>query len=147
MEDKGQKKRRYRAKPTQKQLTALQLIAQGTVPRQAMLKAGYSQAAATQPSKVLYRSNAVISVMDNVRMQLKNQGLTTSYLVGKYKQLLESPEEKIQLEAVRDVSKLWGLNESKTKDQPTRRITLEEYLDGKDNSKSNVLVDDSSIST
>lgn len=123
-------KRRYHRKATQKQLTAIQLIAKGMSARQAMLKAGYSSKVVNQPGRKLLRSQAITTIVDKVRFQLQDEGLTTAYIVKKMKELTEDPDSRIKLETIRDLRKLWGIDQQLgvLNPRPSRRITLEEFV-------------------
>ena len=125
-----EKKARYQRKVSQRQSIALQLISNGSTPRSAMLKAGYSMSSASNPGRVLFGSPAVVSVLNKMQGQLNREGLTTGFMVKKYGELVRGGEEHTQLEVLRELRKLWGIDKELESGKPglTRRVTLEEYL-------------------
>lgn len=113
--------------PTKKQLQALQLIEQGHSAHQAMIKAGYSEATARNPKTNLYKADGVLSAIERYQLELNNQGITTTYLAEKQRELLEAtdkegnPNHKVQLEALKLTQQNMELNNTTVKDGEVKR--------------------------
>lgn len=144
---------KHHKKASSKQITALTLINQGMSKRQAMLKAGYAPSVANTP-KVLMESQAVTSILDQFHLQLKDEGLTTTYLAKKFmewvdagtyvfdkqgnlmidpttKEAIRINDYKTQIKAGEMLKQTYGLDptQHKAKDEGlTRRVTLEEFV-------------------
>lgn len=148
---------KYHKKATTKQLTALKLMSE-TDPetgktyskRKAMLRAGYSKKMANNP-KSLMQSQAITSLVDKFQLELKDEGITTSYLAQKYaewlnaqepirgiagvvrdpdtKEIIMKPLYNIQIEAGKMLKEVFSLTPKKqTEEGLTRRMTLEEFV-------------------
>lgn len=128
---------KHRKKATSKQLIALQLINQGMNKRQAMLKAGYSKGSADNPKENLMQSQAITSIVDKFQMQLADEGITTAYLAGKFKEWLDAqmkgnPDYHTQLEAakmLKDIYNITPKDKEEDKGLKSRKTyTLEEFI-------------------
>lgn len=115
---------------SKRQLLALQLISQGSKPGEAMQKAGYSKWASRNPGKNLLRKPVVVDIVDRLKLQLTDVGITTTYLAGKFKQWLESDDEAIQLQAYDRAGKILGINVKPEDSNIRRKLTIEEYISG-----------------
>lgn len=128
---------------TSKQITALKLInevdPETNKPyskRKAMLKAGYSVKAAENPKRLM-ESQAITTIVDQFKLELKDRGVTTAYLASKYAEWLDAtnaigrPDYHVQLEAGKLIKDVYDLKPptQKTDDKGvTRRVTLEEFI-------------------
>lgn len=140
-------------KPTQKQITAIQLINNGMSPRKAMLKAGYSKESAGHPTKRLLQSQGVQTLIDKFHFELKDQGITTAYLAKKYAEWLDAtdvvtgafgpikdkdtgevitrPNYRTQLEAGKMLKEIFNITPSKKETEGLKkRVTFEEFVLG-----------------
>lgn len=85
------KKRRYnRKQPTLKQIKALQYMNQGMTKRSAMLKAGYSVAAANHPKQALMEKKSVRKILRGMADELQDVGLTQAYMANKVAEFMEA---------------------------------------------------------
>lgn len=138
---KGNKKK-YRKYASQKQLTAIQLRAQGLSPTEAARKAGYSEASINTPKKI-FTSQAIVTAVDKFKLELNDKGLTTDYMSAKLKEWMEAtitvkdklgheigttPAYDIQQKAYQFLKEI--LIDQEKKQDPTikKTITLTEYL-------------------
>lgn len=138
-------------KPTKKQTTALQLINNGLSPRQAMLKAGYSEEAANHPKR-LFKSQGVQALIDKFQFELSDVGVTTNYLAKKYAEwldatkkqsvkvsvddkgrpifeLVDMPDYNVQIEAGKMLKEVFNLKpDTKKNEGLAKRVTFEEFV-------------------
>ena len=84
------KKRKYTRGATLKQIRAIQYKNQGLTTRQAMLKAGYSLSMAANPKRELLQKPAVKRLISSMWGELTDAGLTTEYMVVKFKEWLNA---------------------------------------------------------
>ena len=115
---------------SKKQLLALQLISQGQKPGEAMTNAGYSISASRNPKQNLLSKPVVVDIVDRLKLQLTDVGITTSYLANKFKQWLESEDETIQLQAYDRAGKILGITPKNESKDIRRKLTIEEYISG-----------------
>ena len=150
--------RKYKRKPTLKQIKALRYIQGGMTKRQAMLKAGYSKGAAMNPGTRLMKTKGVQNSLMAFSKKLAEDGLTDTYMVKKFKEWLEAqrtvsalvvggkgdsakasttdfievPDYKVQLEAYKEWKKIMDQQEewskSDGKGQMKRKLTIEEFI-------------------
>lgn len=137
-----QKKPR-RVKPSIRQIRALQYKNQGMSTRQAMIKAGYSKNSSGQPGRLLYGTGGVKQILDSMAGELNDAGLTTKYMVGKFKEWMEAekvhtshtepdrtvPDYDVQLKAYDRWEKVMtpkDIGGGKVK----RKLTIEEFVTG-----------------
>ena len=111
----------------------LTLVNQGVTPTEAMRKAGYAESTVRNPKQKLLRSNAVLDIVQQVKFELEDQGLTVQFLVQKYKQLIEAKKTdpdnyEVQLKDVKEIMVLHGVDRETKRETPKRRITLEEFI-------------------
>lgn len=83
-------KRKYTRGATIKQIRAIQYKNQGMSTRSAMLKAGYSLSAAANPKRDLLSRPAVKKLISSMWGELTDAGLTTEYMVEKFKEWLNA---------------------------------------------------------
>lgn len=132
-------KRKYRrGMPTIMQVRALQYINQGMSKRAAMIKAGYSKSSAINPGKVLMNKKGVKNILISMAGELNDAGLTTEYMVAKFKEWLEaekssesgkSPDYEIQLKAYKEWKKVMDEQAGDTlKPGVKRKLTIEEFI-------------------
>jgi len=105
----------------------MQFRAQGLSKRQSLIQAGYSISTANQAKRV-FKTEGMVSLMENFQHELVDAGLTTEYWVGKIKEWSESESPKIQQEAYNIWLEVMNTEESKKSENPSRKITLEEWL-------------------
>ena len=141
-------KRRYRRPPTLKQIKALQYMNQGMSKRQALIKAGYSESVYSHPQKAFMQKKGVRQIIDTMVGELNDAGLTTAYMVNKFKEWMESqqsvvtkggqvieigPDHQLQLAAYREWKKI--IDQEKG-DNPNgkvkRKMTIEEFVTGEE---------------
>ena len=133
----------------------MQLIEQGLSPRQAMIKAGYSVKSAGHPKGRLFMTEGVQTLADSFLLTLENAGVTHTILAKKYAEWLnatevkglklkdeidengknkttlvplEVPDYHTQLEAGKMLKEIMKITPKESKDTPSRRITLEEFI-------------------
>ena len=141
------KKRKYSRPPTLKQIKALQFMNQGMSKRQALLKAGYSSEVASHPSKHFMKKKGVQSMLNTMAVELADAGLTTSYMVNKFKEWMEAqkvehspvapdrdvPDYSVQMRAYTEWKKILDSENSANNpdgNQVRRRLTIEEFVNG-----------------
>ncbi len=128
-------KRKYKVSPTKRQLTALQLINKGMKPTKAMRAAGYSESAARNPKQALLDSTALSALVDDLKLELENAGLTKAYIAQKIYRLTNANKEdeddyKIQLGALQLATKIHQEAKKPQEGQISRKIELTEYILG-----------------
>lgn len=127
-------KKKHRKQASKKQMIAIALHSQGLSKADSMRKAGYSPKSLQKPSQV-FTSQAIVTAVDKLKLELKDIGLTTEYIAYKLKELLEADkldkqDYNIQLKALDMLKQILIDQELK---QPintniTKTITLTEYL-------------------
>jgi len=130
-------KRDYRRPPTLKQIKAVQYMNQGMTKRQALLKAGYSIAVASHPTKFFMERKGVKRMLSTMVGELADAGLTTTYMVNKFKEWLEAegvggPDYTTQLAAYREWKKITDADQAENNPgnhQVKRKLTIEEFID------------------
>jgi phage terminase small subunit len=117
-------------KLTKKQLTAINLISKGLSARQAMLRAGYSEITASQPTKNLLSRPQVLSLVDTMKLTLERQDINGVSLANKLVEWFKNPNYKVSMGAYDRIAKIVGIEPSKQdlKEPIKRQITLTEYL-------------------
>lgn len=133
-------KRHRRRSPTIKQIRAIQLINQGYSKHRAMLEAGYSKYVAENPKGNLMHKKGVQTLLESMKSELIDAGLTTTYMVNKFKEWLEAqqiktsltepdkvvPDYKTQLTAYKEWKEVMKPNEGGK--GLKRRITFEDFV-------------------
>ncbi len=137
------KAKSIRVKPTTKQILTLKYINEGLNKRQAQIKAGYSVKNATHNTGRTLRSKSIKQVLDNMKGELVDAGLTTTYMVNKFKEWLEAqkihgsmtehdrevPDYKIQLDAYKAWKEIMQPDDGPV-GAVKRKLTIEEYFLG-----------------
>lgn len=148
-----------RKKPTIKQVKALQYMSQGMSKRQALLKAGYSLEVASHPGRGFMKSDGVKHIGRTMYMQLAQAGVTSEFMIEKFKQWLNAtkttnsftepdkqvPDYKTQLEAYKEWKKIVDQHDAETSPvngQIKRRLTIDEFVTGKEGGGSDVIIGD-----
>ncbi len=122
---------------------------QGMSKRQALFKAGYSNEVASHPTKQFMEKRGVKIMINTMAMELADAGLTTAYMVNKFKEWMEAtkqtnsftepdktiPDYKVQLEAYKEWKKI--LDQHQAENNPNngqlkRRLTIDEFVTGKE---------------
>lgn len=112
-------------KPTAMQAKAMELIRQGEKPTVAMRQAGYSDETSRTPSKNLLGSAGAKSIIDQMRAEYLEVGITQKFLAAKTAEWItatkidhshtepdkEVPDYQTQLKAAEMVRKDWGLGQ------------------------------------
>lgn len=156
MEDKREqamvlknKKHKHRHQPTLKQIKALQYINMGMSKRQALLKAGYSIEVAGHPGRAFIHKTGVKKMLNSMAMELADEGLTTQYMVNKFKEWMEAqkvehspvapdkevPDYQVQLKAYGEWKKIVDQHQAENNPangQLKRRLTIDEFVTGKE---------------
>jgi hypothetical protein len=128
--------------PTLKQIRAIQLINQGYSKHKAMIMAGYSKYVAEAPTNNLMSKRGVKAILESMKTELIDAGLTSKYMVNKFKEWLEAqqlrtsltepdkmvPDYKTQLTAYKEWKEVMGPVSQKG---IKRRVTFEEWIGDK----------------
>lgn len=127
-------RKKIKMNPTHKQLTAMRLINQGMSAHKAMLTAGYSKNVASNPGNKLFKSNAILTMIDRMKLELERVDVTAPYLATKFKQWLEAenksgPDYQTQLGAYDRLKDIYDLKPQQNHELK-RKITLEEFVNG-----------------
>lgn len=123
----------YRRKPSQKQVQAIQLINKGLSPRQAMLRAGYSVNVAKNPKQNLLSKSQVLTIVEQMKLTLQQEGIDGIYLGNKLAALAKSDSSKDFIMAYDRIAKVIGIEGKQAEAEPIKRqITLTEYLHPKE---------------
>ena len=118
-------------RPTQKQITTIQLISKGMSPRQAMIKAGYSEGSAGHPKKNLLSKPQVLTIIDQMKLTLQQGGIDGIYLAKRLEEFARSDNAKVFYGAYDRISKIVGIEPSQSQLTPTRSITFNEWIESK----------------
>jgi len=131
--------------PSLKQIKALQLINQGYSKHRAMLEAGYSEGSSRHPKVNLMNSKAVASVLESMKSELVDSGLTGKYMAKKFQEWLEAkkivtspteedkvlPDYDVQIKAYDRWEKRMG-EPSGGGNGLKRKVTFEEFVTGEE---------------
>lgn len=131
-----------RLRPTIKQTKALQFLKEekGISVRQAMMKAGYSVAAANK-GKEFFKNKGVQNYLAGLKEYVTNQGLDNQKMASKFKEWIDAekvltshtepdrsvPDYDTQLKAYDRWEKVMGMGESGDP-KVKRRLTVEEFI-------------------
>jgi hypothetical protein len=110
-----------------KQIKAMQLRANGLSKRQSLIQAGYSISTANQAKRV-FKTEGMLSLMDNFQNNLLDAGLTSEYWTRKIKEWSESENPKVQQEAYNFWLEVMNNLEARESNNPSRKIVFEEWL-------------------
>ena len=141
------KRRKYRIKPSVKQIKALQLINQGSSVRSALKKAGYSQAVANK-STDFFKQPGVQRAVQSMKGFLENVGLTNQKMALKIAEFVDAkkwdhsvtepdkevPDYKTQIEGVKMWNEILNRNFDGAQGKKKRELTITEFVTGEEES-------------
>src|SRR5258708_14965648 len=136
------KKTRHRT-PTLKQIKALQLVNQGYSKQRAMLEAGYSKNVAKVGGRLL-KGRAVLAILESMKKELVDSGLTSKYMALKFKEWMEAqktvtshtepdrevPDYDTQIKAYDRWEKVINHDQENQTKGYKRKVTFEEFVGG-----------------